>query len=285
MEYFTRLRRFWFPDFNAFVWLLLALPGLYFFQTVVHEGTHGVVARHNNGDFPKVAPFPHLAQTKIGNKVIIGGFLNGVTIPDKPVTVTERTDCDPKVGPVTYQRLAGWIGWPQVVALLLTIIFAALFVFVPIKNPLIAFLLRAWYLGACIDFLFNSAKILVGICTDTQDWARVMIRGDHSAGMFWFITLLLWLLVFSHFVWVWWSRWGQEELEERGYWDYRWIGLLLGVLSTVAFIWSLALGDDHIDKKTIFFIFPLIVQFFAAFFHLSYFVKTFFLNDEETASS
>ena len=29
MEYFTRLRNFWFPDLNALWWLLLALPALY----------------------------------------------------------------------------------------------------------------------------------------------------------------------------------------------------------------------------------------------------------------
>jgi hypothetical protein len=82
VEYFSRLRKFWFPNLNALWWLLLAFPGLYTFQTTIHEGTHGVVAWMNNGDFPKVAPFPHLTPD--------GNFLNGVTIPDKPETVRER---------------------------------------------------------------------------------------------------------------------------------------------------------------------------------------------------
>ena len=60
MDYFTRLRNFWFPDLNALWWLLLALPALYFFQTVVHEGTHGLTALVKTGTFPIVAPFPHL---------------------------------------------------------------------------------------------------------------------------------------------------------------------------------------------------------------------------------
>ena len=284
-EYFSRLRRFWFPDFNAFLWLLLALPGIYFFQTVIHEGTHGVMAWNENHDFPRVAPFPHLSKTvnPFTGKAVVGGFLNGVTLPDKTVSPLERQSCDPKDPKVARPRLAGWIGWPQVLALLLTMLFGVLFVFAPIRDPLIAFVLRLWYFGACIDFIFNIGKILFGVCNPTQDWARVMIRGDHSFGAFWFVTVLLLLLVLTHFVWVWWSKWGKEELAERTFWDYRWIAFVLCLLSLTAFVWSLALSDDtKIEKGTVFFVIPVIVQLLAAIFHGVYFVLSFRHEDDRT---
>ena len=283
MDYFTRLRRFWFPDLIAFFWLLLALPAIYFFQTTVHEGTHALVALATNGDFPKLAPFPHVAQTVLpGGRTIEGGFLNGVTIPNKPETVTERTTCNSSDPPRVHARLAGWIGWPQMVALFLTIIFAVIFLLVDIRNPLLAFLLRAWYFAAAIDFLFNVGKILFGVCTDTQDWARVMIRGDINSTLFWFITFLLVLVVLSHFLWVYWSKWGKQELQAKQFNDYKWIGLFLAILSTLAFIVSLVVSDDSIKKDTVFFILPVIVQFLAAVFYWLYF---WWLSNRRSAAS
>jgi hypothetical protein len=263
MEYFTRLRRFWFPDLIAFFWLLLALPAIYFFQTTIHEGTHGLVALATNGDFPKVAPFPHLTQS--------GSFLNGVTIPNQAERVTERVTCDPNDPPISHTRLAGWIGWPQMVALFITIIFAVIFLLVDIRNPLLAFLLRAWYFAAAIDFLFNVGKILFGVCTDTQDWARVMIRGDINSTLFWFLTFLLVLVVLSHFLWVYWSRWGKQELDSKKFNDYKWIGLFFAILSTLALIISLAVNDPAIKKDNAVFILGLIVQICAAVFYWLYF--------------
>ncbi len=106
MEYFTRLRNFWFPDLNALWWLLLALPALYFFQTTIHEGTHATAALVVTGNFPKLAPFPHRNSPS-------GNFLNGVTLGDSStvVTVIERTSCTGSTRSRT-QRLAGFPAMP-----------------------------------------------------------------------------------------------------------------------------------------------------------------------------
>jgi len=266
VEYFSRLRKFWFPNLNALWWLLLAFPGLYTFQTTIHEGTHGVVAWMNNGDFPKVAPFPHLTPD--------GNFLNGVTIPDKPETVRERRSCDPAAGPVPVLRLAGWIGWPQIVAVLLVVVLALIFVVFNISNPFIAFLLRIWLFGAAIDFTFNSAKNLVGICDASQDWSRVMIRGDINPTLFWFLTLFLWLVIIFGIALVGWPK--REPPAEIDFWDYRWIAVILLALSFFALVVSFVVKDDSsIDKGSWVFWAGLIGQFLALIWYMTYVWLTF----------
>ena len=272
MDYFTRLKNFWFPDWNALWWLLLALPGLYFFQTVVHEGTHGLTAYVSRGSFPTVAPFPHLTKK--------GDFLNGVTLPlldgstsEKPVPV-ERQDCNSSTKS-SNPRLAGWIGMPQLVDILLIVVFTVIFMFWNIRSPLICFLLRVWYFGVWIDFMFNTARHLFGICKDSMDWSRVMLRGDIGDGSFAVLTWFLWLVILSHFVWVYWSKWGKEAVEETDFWDYRWIALILAIMSALAIVVSLAVSDDRIDKVTFVFFAGLFFQIAGLVTYLVYFVTTF----------
>ncbi len=276
MEYFTRLRRFWFPDLSAFLWLLLALPALYFFQTTVHEGTHGLTAFFSNGDFPKVAPFPHLTSA--------GNFLNGVTIPNVSITVTERTDCNDTVPSRPNRRLAGFIAMPQFVDLILVVAFTLIFLFWNIRNQFVAFLLRTWYLGACIDFMFNTARALFWICNDLQDWSRFMIRSDINQSVFGVMTWLFWLLILCHFVWVYWSKWGTEELDATNFWDFRWIAFILGTLSLFAVLLSLIVSDNNIDKGSAAFIVPFIVQILALCWYWIYFGLTFKYSDSASAS-
>jgi hypothetical protein len=270
MDYFTRLKNFWFPDLNAFWWLLLALPGLYFFQTVVHEGTHGLTAFVKTGSFPTVAPFPHLTET--------GGFLNGVTLYDPSVAEKpkplERQDCNTQVK-TPNTRLAGWIGMPQFVDILLIVCFTLIFMFADIRSAMLRFALRAWYLGAWIDFMFNTARHLVGGCKDTQDWSRVMLRADIGDGWFALLTWLLWLLILCHFVWVYWSAWGRNAVAESGFWDYRWIAFSLGLLSTVAVVWMLAVSDKGINKGNVVFVIPFILQCLSIVWCAIYFWLTF----------
>jgi hypothetical protein len=279
MEYFTRLRNFWFPDWNALWWLILAFPALYFFQTVVHEGTHGFTAFVDRGNFPTVAPFPHLTAD--------GNFLNGVTLSsrdgstsERPVPV-ERQDCDSPTK-TSNPQLAGWIGMPQIIDIVLILIFTVIFMFWNIRSPMIRFLLRIWYFGVWIDFMFNTARHLFGFCKASMDWSRVMLRGDIGLGWFAFLTWFLWLVILCHFVWVYWSQWGKEAVEETSFWDYRWVALVLGVLSTVAVVVSLAVSDDRIDKGTAAFVVPFIIQILAVIWYGIYFGLTFKYKDQQT---
>jgi hypothetical protein len=252
LEYCSRLRQFWFQDATAFLWLLLAIPVMISFQSIIHENTHGVVAFmvSKEHSFPKVEPF--LMEYD-------GGFQNGITTGVFE-TRTERRDCDEKIPPKVNVRLAGWIGWPQVGALLITIGLALIFLFVNVTNPIFGLLWRAWYLAAAADFLFNTGLILFGTCKPTQDWAKVMIRGDHSFGWFRLLTLLLWLIIFSHFVWVWFSKWATEPLPGRGFWGYRWVAFVLGICSTISLIFYMLVRDDSIGYGSFWYIFGLVLQ-------------------------
>ena len=268
MEYGRRLRNFWFPDWMALVWLLLALPALYFFQTTIHEGTHAMTALFASGSFPKLAPFPHRTSS--------GRFLNGVTLPDPStqVTVTERTICDSPARTLN-TRLAGFIAMPQFLDLILIAIFTLIFIFAPVSNAFVRFALRAWYLGACIDFMYNTARGLIGGCNKFADWSKFMLRSDIDVPLFAFLTWVLWLLVLCHFVWIYWSRWGREAVAKTGFWDYRWIVFILGILSLIAVIVSIAVNDNAIDKNSAEFIVLFVLQVIALCWYWLYFGLTF----------
>ena len=268
MEYFTRLKNFWFPDWNAVAWLFLALPALYFFQTTIHEGTHATAALVVTGNFPKLAPFPH--RTSAGN------FYNGVTLddPSTDVTVIERTSCTSPTRS-SNTRLAGFSGMPQFIALGLAIRFSALFFFTTFTNPMVRFGLRLWFLGACIDFMYGTARGLIGGCNIFADWSKFMIRADINPGVFALMTWIFWLVILSHFVWVYWSGWGRETVPATSFWDYRWISFLLGLLSLIAVLWSAFLNDPAIIKDSAEFIVPLIIQVLALIWYWIYFGLTF----------
>jgi len=268
LDYFTRLRNFWCPDRMCLVWLLFSLPALYFFQTTVHEGTHAMAALISSGSFPKLAPFPH--QTPSGN------FLNGVTLGDASTTVAKviRTQCNNP----TRQRvrtLAGFIAMPQFVALGLVVLFSFLFFLVSIPNAFVRFPLRLWYLGASLDFCYNTIRGLIGGCNATADWSRFMLEADIAPALFAVMTWIFWLVVLSHFVWVYWSAWGKETVSETGFWDYRWVAMILGILSLIAVLLSLTISDPQIIKKSAGFIIPLIVQICALCWYWTYFGLTF----------
>ena len=263
-EYFSRFQKFWFQDRNAFFWLLLTIPIMISFHSTVHEGTHALAARVNSKSFPKVIPF--LMDFR-------GSFQNGITIGDlsSQETVKERDDCNARNPPVDNTRLAGWIGWPEVVALLITVVLALIFLFVNVTNPVLGLLLRAWFIAATVDFLSNTGKVLFGSCNDTKDWWRVMIRGDYGSKGFWVFTLLLWLIIFSHFVWVWRAKWATEPLPDRGFWGYRWAAFVLGLLSLMSMIFYFLVRDDGIDYGGFWYIFGLIMQLAAFFFYWIYY--------------
>lgn len=273
MEYFTRLQNFWFPDLNSLWWLVLALPALYFFQTTVHEGSHATAAFFVTGSFPKLAPFPH-RNTSSGN------FLNGVTLGDSSTTVTvvERTSCTSSVKS-PQRRLAGFPAAPQFVDLGLIVIFTLIFVFTTFTNPFIRFVLRVWYLGACIDFMYNTIRGLIAGCNIATDWSKFMVWSDINPGLFAFMTWIFWLAILSHFVWVYWSGWGSETVPTTGFWDYRWIAFILGCLSLIAILLSIFVSDPAIDKGSAAFIVLFIVQIGALCWYWIYFGLTFKYTD------
>jgi hypothetical protein len=275
MEYLDRLRNFWFPDLMAFAWLLLALPALYFFQTTIHEGSHATAALFVTGHFPKLAPFPH--QNPAGN------FLNGVTIPladgSTSVTVSERTICN-NPAPQRVTRLGGFIGTPQFVDLALILILSLIFFFTTFTTPWLRFLLRIWYLAACLDFCYNTIRSLIAGCNPTADWSRFMLGSDINPGLFAFMTWILWLVfILSHFVWVYWSGWGRATVPSTGFWDYRWIAFALGILSLIAVLLSIFVSDARIDKSSAGFIVLFIVQIGALIWYWIYFGLTFKFRD------
>jgi hypothetical protein len=269
MDYFTRLRNFWFPDLNALWWLLLAFPALYFFQTTIHEGTHATAAFFVTGSFPKLAPFPHRNASS-------GSFLNGVTLGDAStsVTVVERTSCESPT-PVRRTRMAGFPAAPQFIALVLIVGFAVIFFFTTFTNPFVRFVLRIWYLGACIDFMYNTGRGLIAGCNILTDWSKFMVWSDINPGLFAFMTWVFWLVILSHFVWVYWSGWGRETVPGTSFWDYRWIAFVLGILSLIAVLLSIFVSDPEIVKDSPEFIVPLIVQILALCWYWIYFGLTF----------
>jgi hypothetical protein len=246
MEYFKRLGNFWFPKLIFLLWLVFGAMGLYFFQTFIHEGTHAVSAAFSSGHMPTLAPFPHQRPN--------GDFLNGVTLGDPSTTVTNtiRTSCDSPAKTPT-PEIAGFIGMPQVIDLVIISLLFLIFFFVPISNSTARFLLVLWYLGATFDFCYNTIRSLIGGCNPGADWSRVMLEADISNGLFAVLTWTLWIVfVLSHFAWVYFSQWGQTEVEEVEFWDYRWVGLVFGALSLICVIWSLAVSDPSIDKGSVF---------------------------------
>lgn len=268
MEYFKRLRNFWFPDWMALVWLLFALPALYFFQTTIHEGTHAMAALFVTGNFPKVAPFPHLTSD--------GDFLNGVTLgdPSTRVSIIRRTNCDSSARS-RITKLAGFPAMPQFLALGLIVILTVVFAITTVTNPFVRFGLRAWYFGACIDFMYGTARGLGGGCNEKADWGKFLLESDMPAGLFAFMTWVFWLGVLSHFLWIYWSRWGRDAVAETGFWDYRWIALLLGILSFFGVLLSAVLNDDRIQKDNAAFVVPLVFQVGAFCWYWIYFGLTF----------
>jgi hypothetical protein len=231
--YVEHLGNFWFPNgINSLVWLLFSLPALYFFHTVVHEGSHGMAALFASGTFPKFAPFPHY-------NTHFDGFVNGVA----------------------FTGGRGFVATPQFVALGLIVVFTLISLFWPIRNHFERFALRTWYLGSSIDLLYNTSKGLWGGSSPSSDWGKLQAQTS-TAGII-VLTWVIWLVVLSHFLWVNWSAWGRNKPARAGFWNYRWAALTLGLLSLAAILFAAIVSDPSIQKDHVFFIAPLVVQVLA----------------------
>jgi hypothetical protein len=268
MEYFRRLGRFWGPEGAAVAWLFLALPALHFLQTTVHEGTHAMAAVVSTGGSPKLVTYAHSSAA---------GFRNGATIPDAKSTVSpvERKECNSRKRSSDPPRLAGFSALPQFVALAQIALFSVVFIVTTLEGPRVRFALRAWYLAACLDFLYSTIRGLIGGCNKFADWSKFMLRSDIPVAGFVVMTWVFWLLVLAHFVWVYWSPWSRPPASRPGFWGYRWIALILGILSFLAVLLSFAVGDPSIDKGSVAFILPLVIQILALIWYWLYFGLTF----------
>ena len=171
---------------------------------------------------------------------------------------------------------------PQFVDILLVVCLSLITLFANIRSPTLRLLLRVWYFGVWIDFFWNTAINLFGGCKESQDWSRVMLRGDIDTTAFAVLTWFLWSVFLSHFIWVYWSSWGRNPVEETRFMDYRWFALVLGSLSTIAIILSFAISHARIDKGNAAFIVPLILQFASAIGCGIYFGLTYKYQDRAT---
>jgi hypothetical protein len=171
--------------------------------------------------------------------------------------------------------MGGFPAIPQFLALFLIVGFAHLFFFTTFTNPFIRFVLRSWYLAACIDFMYGTARGLGAGCNIEADWSKFMVWSDIDPDLFAFMTWVFWSAILSHFVWVYWSGWGRKTVPGTSFWDYRWIAFLLGVLSGIAVLWSIFVSDPAILKDTPEFIVLFIVQILALSWYWIYFGLTF----------
>lgn len=245
MGYRSRLYAFWFDrDRIAIAWLALSAPALYFFQTTIHEGEHVMAAFAVTGRFPEVAPFPH--------RDVFGHFYNGVTFTG-----------------------IGFPAAPQFLDLALIAALTAVFTSTRIASPMIRFALRAWFLALSIDFLYNTWRGLFAGFNERADWSKFMLESGIGPVPFAVMTWIFWLGLSSHFLWVYWSRWSRELSRKADFWDYRPIAMLLGILSTVAALLSILVGDPWIDKGSAPFIAVLTVQIGASCWYWIYIGLTF----------
>lgn len=268
----SKLRRFWFPDKMAVVWLLLSLPALLFFQTTVHEGSHAINYIMEEKELPTLAPFPHNSVDPVFHPHDGGRFQAGITL-GKNVSVMKGTCDDPT--PTSKSKLPGFIALPQFLDLILAGILTLFFLYAPVSNPLIRFLLRTWFIGLCIDFTFNTVRGLIGLCVDAMDWSKFML--EYGIGRFWFgvLTWLLWAGLVSLILLTCRSKWLNETVAETNFWDYRWIAFICGILSSLAFVVSIVVSHPKIDKSSLAFFVPFLIQFAAIFWYWTYFRQSF----------
>ncbi len=238
-NYLGRLKNFWFPDRPSLLWFLLSLPPLYFFQTLVHEGSHALSAFVAAGTLPKFAPFPHASPDL--------RFLNGATLSGD-----------------------GLIQAPQLVAVGLIVLLTLLFI--PIRNRTARFLLHLWYFGASLDLLYNTAREVVGGHSQFADWSRFQDQYEISHPTMIALSALVWLIPLSHFLWVNLPPWRWDRVPRSSFWDYRTVASVYGLLSVCAIVLSVSVIVPKLIKTTGGFLIPFALQVLSLFWCLLYIV-------------
>ncbi len=230
--YWNRWCNFWAPGgLNSFWWLLFMLPPLLFFQGVIHEGSHGFAAFCCHGDFPAFAPFPY-------HSINDDGFIAGRTFSG---------------------GAGGYRPIPQIIEFILLGMFLLMFLFGRGGSRTRRLLLIAWFVGVCVDLLFNSSKGLYGQPSERADWAALLegwSRGGIAA-----ITWVMWILILcGPFLWVYFSTWARTEVERAGFWDYRGLAIICLLISFLAICVSLSVKNADIERISFAFLFFFIIQ-------------------------
>lgn len=242
VNYGQRLGHFWMPSGWTLGWIALGLPALYFWQTLIHEGSHAVAALFATGSFPKLAPYAHVSAV---------GFRNGVA----------------------FTGGNGFVATPQFVDLVLILVFTALFIWAPVRSRSGRFILTFLYLGVCIDLGYNTIKGLWGGSGPASDWGKFQAEiGD--AGII-VLSWLIWLIILSHFLWVYYSTWHNRVLPEAGFWDFRWIVFAFSLASLSGLLFAALVSDPSIDKGHWVFITYVIMQAVAVVGYSTYFGLSF----------
>jgi len=235
------------------VWLVMGLLGIYFFQTLLHEGSHNLTVIAVTKNSPVIAPFPH--KTKDGD------FLNGVNLTSETDGTSVREDLPDCKGKIREDllHLRGFIGVPQVVDLFIITALVSLFFFGSVKNPVIRFPFFLWYFAAMFDFMYNTGGVAFGGCSEGNDWSKVFLYDWMGRGALIGLTWVLWIVfILSNFVWVYWAKWGKERVDGSAFtttdkfgdcdkfkdfsrfWEFRWLALTFGLLSLICFFWATA---------------------------------------------
>lgn len=215
-SYGDKLLRFWWPNGWAFLWMVLGLLPLFFFETFVHEGLHWLTAEFD-GFSAKLIPFAHFNSD-------FGRDLNGATLHTGD----------------------SFIATPQLVGLVFILGLIAVFIFTSPPWRWLRAFLTWWYLGLIIDLLFNTGRGLVDATRAGTDWAKFADGSGHGLAVF--FSWLILLAVLSQLLWINWSKWHENRPPDAGFFEFRWLAISYAVVSLIAVIISWAISDPTIVR-------------------------------------
>lgn len=113
--------------------------------------------------------------------------------------------------------------------------------------------------------MYNTARGLGAAAKDYTDWGK--FTANIGAGWTTFLAWTFWVIMFSYFVWVYFSAWHRVDQEKggpdiRNFWDFRLNCIILTVISVIAIPVFLFVNDPVIVKGGFWlFYFLLILHF------------------------
>jgi len=215
-SYGTKLLRFWYPNGWAFLWLVLGLAPLFFFETLVHESLHWLTAKIGGAD-PTLIPFAHYNMS-------FGRNLNGATL-----------------------HTTGFIAVPQFVGLGLLIALIMVFTFTSPPWRWLRTFLTWWYLGLALDILFNTGLGLFDAARPGTDWGKFADGDGHALSTF--FSWIILIVVLSQLVWIKFSRWEENRPADLDFFEFRWLAISYAFVSLIAVIVSWVIDDPTIVRN------------------------------------